>query len=474
VDDLALGFLPATELRRLIRDREVSPVEVVDAVLRRIEQVNPVVNAYCTVAAEQALAAAREAEAAIMRRDSLGPLHGVPVAVKDMSLTAGIRTTFGSRLYADYVPTEDSLDVARLKRAGAIVIGKTNTPEFAAGPNTLNALFGATRNPWSLERSAGGSSGGSAVALACGMTTLANGGDLGGSLRIPASVCGVVGFRPSPGRVPMYPSAWTSETFLVVGPMARTVRDIGLMLAATAGPDERVPISLDEPGEVFERAAEGGVRGLRIAWSPDLGMARVDPDVARVVEAACRRFEEAGCSIEAAAPELGEIRPMIATYRALGAAAGTPELLDRADAVDNPLLREFLKRPRELTGLQVAQAGIDHSRYVERMTAFFRRYDLLVTPTTPTAAYMLDEMYPPAIDGEPVASAIDAMLLTYAFTMASLPAISVPAGVTSSGLPIGMQIVGGRHADALVLRAAAAFEQIAPWADSRPPVSIGR
>lgn len=471
MDDLALAFAPATELRRLIRDREVSPIEVVEGVLRRVERVNPVVNAYCTVAAEQALAAAREAEAAIVRGDVLGPLHGVPVAVKDMSLTAGIRTTFGSRLYAEYVPTEDSLDVARLKQAGAIVVGKTNTPEFAAGPNTLNALFGATRNPWDLERSAGGSSGGSAVALACGMAPLANGGDLGGSLRIPASVCGVVGFRPSPGRVPMYPSAWTSESFLVVGPMARTVRDVGLMLAATAGPDDRVPISLDEPGTVFEAAAEGGVRGLRLAWSADLGISRVDPEVSGIVEAACRRFEDAGCSVEAAAPEIGEIRPMVATYRALGTAAGVPDLLDRADEVDNPLLREFLKRPRELTGLQIAQAAIDHSRYVERMMAFFRRHDLLVTPTTPTAAYMLDQMYPPEIDGEPVASAIDAMLVTYAITMAGLPAISVPAGFTAAGLPVGMQIVGGRHAEALVLRAAAAFEELAPWADRRPPVA---
>jgi len=472
VDDLALAFAPATELRRLIRAGKVSPVEVVEGTLRRIERVNPVVNAYCTVAAGQALAAARQAEAAVSRGDDLGPLHGVPVGIKDMSLTAGIRTTFGSRLYADYIPTEDSVDVARLKRAGAIVLGKTNSPEFAAGPNTLNALFGATRNPWSLERSAGGSSGGSAVALACGMASLANGGDLGGSLRIPASVCGVVGFRPSPGRVPMYPSAWTSESFLVVGPMARTVRDVALMLEVTAGPDDRVPISLDEPGSVFERAAEGGVKGLRVAWSPDLGVSRVDPEVARIVEAACRRFEEAGCSVEAAAPEIGEIRPMIATYRALGAAAGAPDLLNRADEVENPLLREFLKRPRELTGLQVAQAGIEHSRYVERMMAFFRRYDLLVTPTTPTAAYLLDQMYPPEIAGQPVESAIDAMLVTYAITMAGLPAISVPAGFTAAGLPVGMQIVGGRHAEALVLRAAAAFEKLAPWADRHPPVTV--
>jgi amidase len=471
VDDQTLAFAPATELRRLIRARELSPVEIVKGLLRQIERVNPTVNAFCTVVADQALTAARAAEQAVMRGEPLGMLHGVPVAFKDMVLTAGIRTTFGSRLFADHVPTEDALEVARMKQAGAIVLGKTNTPEFAAGPNTLNVLFGGTRNPWSLERSAGGSSGGSAVALACGMVPLASGGDLGGSLRIPASLCGVVGYRTSPGRVPMYPYGWTSNPFLVTGPMARTVADTALMLAATAGPDDRVPISLDEPGATFEHAAEGDVRGLKVAWSADLGVSRVDPEVARIVEAACRRFEDAGCSVESASPEIGEIRPMIATLRAFEAAAASPWLLDRADEVDNPLLREFLKRPRELTGLQVAAAWNEHSRYVERITAFFRQYDLLVTPATPTAAYMLDEMFAPEVAGEPVASAIDAMLLTYAFTMAGLPAISVPAGFTAGGLPIGMQIVGGRHADALVLRAAAAFEQIAPWADVRPPVA---
>jgi amidase len=472
VDDLSLAFTPATELRRLIRDRQISPVELVEALLRRIERVNPTVNAYCTVAAEPALAAAREAEAAAMRSDELGPLHGLPVAFKDMVLTEGIRTTFGSRLFADHVPTEDALEVARVKQAGGIVIGKTNTPEFAAGPNTFNVLFGGTRNPWDLERSAGGSSGGSAVALACGLTPLASGGDLGGSLRIPASLCGVVGYRTSPGRIPMYPYGWTSNPFLVSGPMARTVADTALMLSAMAGPDDRVPISLDEPGSVFEHAAEGSIKGLRVAWSPDLaGAARVEPEVAQIVELACQRFSEAGCTVEVAAPEIGEIRPMIAALRALEVAAASPWLLDRADEVDNPFLREFLKRPGELTGLEVASAWHQHSRFVERIVAFFRRYDLLVTPATPTAAYMLDQMYAPEIDGQPTASAIDAMLLTYAFTMAGLPAISVPAGLTESGLPIGMQIVGGRHADALVLRAAAAFEQIAPWAHLSPPVA---
>jgi amidase len=475
VDDLTLAFTPATELRRLIQRRELAPSELVDSSLRRIEQVNPVVNAYCTVAAEQARAAARKADAAVARGNELGPLHGIPVAIKDLALTAGIRTTFGSRLYAEHVPDVDSLDVARLRQAGAIIVGKTNTPEFGAGPNTLNALFGATRNPWNLERSAGGSSGGSAVALACGMAPLAQGSDLGGSLRIPASVCGVVGFRTSPGRIPMYPVGWTSDPFQVAGPMARTVRDVALVLSVMAGPDARVPISLDEPGAVFEHATEGSVNGLRVAWSPDLGVGQVDPEVATIVEAACRRLAEAGCTIEAAAPAIGDIRPMVATFRALGTAAGSPELLEMADRVDNPFLREFLKRPGELSGMDVARACNQHSRYMERIAAFFdpesSNYDLLVTVSTPTAAYMLDQMYAPEVAGQPVASAIDAMIITYAITMAGLPCISVPAGFTAAGLPVGMQIVGGRHAEALVLRVAAAFEALAPWAQHRPSVA---
>jgi amidase len=466
-----LAFASASELARLIRDRRISPVELVEQLLARIERINPIVGAYCTVASEQARSAARGAEEAVMRGDPLAPLHGIPVAIKDLVPTAGIRTTFGSRLYADHVPSEDALEVARLKQAGAIITGKTNTPEFGAGPNTVNALFGATRNPWDLARSAGGSSGGSAAALVCGFAPLASGSDLGGSLRIPAGLCGAVGFRPSPGRVPTYPSNWSSDPFIVSGPMARTVGDIALMLAAMAGPDDRVPISLEEPGEVFEHAAEGPVRGVRIGWSPGLGITRVDPEVAEMVESACERLVGAGCGVDAAQPRIGELAPMITTLRAFTIAAASPELLDRAAEVDNPLLREFLERSRELTGMEIARAWNEHTQHAERMSAFFHEHDLLVTPTTPTAAYMLDEMHAPEIGGHPVANAIDAMLLTYAVTMAGLPAISVPAGFTAAGLPVGMQIVGGRHEDALVLRAAAAFEQIAPWSGERPPVA---
>jgi amidase len=470
----SLAFASARTLRALIGDRRLSPVELVEHLLARIERINPVVGAYCTVAGEQALEAAAAAEQAVTNGRGLGPLHGIPVALKDMVATAGIRTTYGSRLYAEHIPREDALEATRLKRAGAIVVGKTNTPEFAAGPNTVNALFGATRNPWDLERSAGGSSGGSAVALACGLAPLASGSDLGGSLRIPAGLCGVVGFRPSPGRVPTYPSAYSSDPFVVSGPMARTVGDIALMLSVIAGPDDRVPISLETPGADFANAAEGEVRGARVAWSADLGVARVDPEVAGIAESARERLREAGCRVQPAQPEIGELRPMIATMRALSTATGWPQLLERAGEVDNPFLREFIERARELTGAQIAQAFAEHTRHVERMSALFHEHDLLVTPTTPTAAHMLDEMHAQEIGGHGVAGPIDAMLLTYAITMAGLPAISVPAGFTAAGLPVGLQIVGGRHADAVVLRVAAAFERIAPWAQVHPAAAMTR
>ena len=478
MNDVQLAFTPATELRELVRTRQVSPVEVVEAVLRRIERVNPVVNAYVTVAADQALGAAREAEAAAGRGGELGPLHGIPVSLKDLTTSAGIRTTYGSKLYAENVPSVDAVEVTRLKAAGAVILGKTNTPEFGAGPNTLNALFGATRNPWDLERSAGGSSGGAAVALACGLGPLAQGSDLGGSLRIPASLCGVIGFRTSPGRIPVWPSGWTSNLFSVTGPMARTVRDTALMLSVMAGPDDRVPISLDEPGAAFERAADGDLASIarepgrrpRVAWSPDLGVGAVEPEVAGIVGDAARTFESLGCAVEDAGPDVGDPRPMIAALRALGTAAGNPSLLRRADEVDNPFLRDFLKRPGELTGLEVARAFHEHSRLTERVAAFFREYDLLITPTTPTAAYLVDQMYPPVVAGKPIPDPIEAMIVTYTITMTGLPAISVPAGWTQAGLPVGMQIVGRRHAEAAVLRAAAAFEAARPWADKRPAV----
>jgi amidase len=277
--------MTAADLAAAICAKRISPREVIDAVLARIERVNPVVNAFVTVVADHAREAARAAEEAVIRQDPLGPLHGIPVSIKDLTVTKGIRTTFGSLAFAHHVPTQDALIVERLRTAGAIVIGKTNTPEFGAGANTKNALFGATRNPWRLTHTCGGSSGGAAVALATGMGPLAQGSDLGGSLRIPASFCGVVGFRTSPGVVPIYPTPLPWDPLPIAGPMARTVLDTALMLAAVAGPDDRAPLSIPaEPDHWIEAAQRPTLRGWRVAWSPDLGLTRVTSAVAQVAE----------------------------------------------------------------------------------------------------------------------------------------------------------------------------------------------
>jgi amidase len=296
-DDLC--WLDATTLAAEIRVARVSPVEVTAAVLARIERVNPTINAFCTVAAEAARAQARLAEAAVVRGDVLGPLHGVPISFKDLTETAGIRTTFGSRIREHHIPKADAPVVERARRAGAIVLGKTNTPEFGCKGVTDNRIFGATRNPWDLGRTPGGSSGGAAAALAAGLGPLAEGSDLAGSIRQPAACCGVVGLKPTLGRVPRFPNLNNWTNFACVGPMARTVRDAALLLSVMVGPDERDPMSLPLGAESFARAAEGGVAGLRVAFSPDLGYAAVDAEIRALCEAAARRFVELGCPVEA-------------------------------------------------------------------------------------------------------------------------------------------------------------------------------
>ena len=318
--DHDLCFLPATELARLYRARKVSPLEVMQAVLARIDAVNPVVNAYVTVVRESALAAARRATRALGRKGRLlPPLHGVPVSIKDQVLTKGIRTTWGSLIYKDHVPDEDDLVVQRLKAAGAIVVGKTNLPEFGAGGNTFNAVFGATRNPWNTALTCGGSSGGAAVAVATGMGPIAQGADLGGSLRTPAAFCGVLGFRTTPGLVPAHPRAVAWDTLGVTGPMARTVADVALMLSAMAGPDDRAPLSYDVDTSQFTRAVRApSIKGWRVAWTPDLhGLIPVDEEIAGVAHDATRVFRRLGARVENACPDFSEVTDIVRGTRAV-------------------------------------------------------------------------------------------------------------------------------------------------------------
>jgi len=469
--DRDLSYLSAAELARAIRERRLSPRDVTDAVLAQIERVNPAVNAFCTVVADQARDEARAAEAAVMHSRPLGPLHGVPVSIKDLTPTRGIRTTFGSLAFADHVPAEDALIVERLRGAGAVIVGKTNTPELGAGANTKNAVFGPTRNPWKLSHTCGGSSGGAAAALATGMGPLAQGSDLGGSLRIPASFCGVIGFRTSPGIVPIYPTPMAWDALSIAGPMARTVLDTALMLSVIAGPDPRAPLSIPVDTDQWVGAARRPeIRGWRAAWSRDLGLQAVDADVARVAGEAAAAFEGLGCAVEEAHPDFAGAREIIHTTRAARMAAVYADLLPRWRERMNPDLVWNIEQGMARTAEQWGRAEMARTALWHRVRAFFGRYDLLLTPTVAVRPFPVETDYPTEINGKRVETYIDWFLLTYAITLTGLPAISVPAGWTDDGLPVGLQIVGRWRAEDSVLRAAAAFEAARPWAGRWPPI----
>ena len=463
-----LCFLPATDLAHLIATRGVSPVEVVEAFLGRIEAVNPRLNAYCTVAADQARAAAREAEARLMRGDTLGPLHGVPVSFKDMTPTAGLRTTWGSLLFEHHVPPQDALPVARTKDAGGIVLGKTNTSEFGCKGVTDNRVFGVTRNPWNLALTPGGSSGGAAAAVAAGLGPLAEGSDFAGSLRIPPAACGVVGFKPSPGRLPkVNGDPW--NTIATSGPITRTVRDAALFLDVLAGPDERDPLSL--PAESFLTACGQAVGRLRVAWSPDLGYAAVDARVAAIAGAATRAFADLGCDLDEAHPGFADpVEVEDGFGGAMYAALLGPRLAEWADRMDPRLVR-FARRGEGMLATDYARLQAERAALYRSVAAFFDRYDLLLTPTIAVLPFPVDGPEPTEIAGRAVdRRGYGWIPFTYPFNLTGHPAISVPAGWTDDGLPVGLQMVGPRHGDAAVLRAAAAFEATRPWADCWPRV----
>ena len=466
-----LCWTTAADLVALIRRRKVSPLEVMQAVLTRIDKVNPPLNAYCTVAAEQALAAAKKATAAVGRKSAtLGPLHGVPVSIKDLAPTKGIRTTWGSKIFEHHVPEEDALVVERLKAAGAIVVGKTNTPEFGAGANTFNAVFGPTRNPWNPALTCGGSTGGGGVALATGMGPLAQGSDLGGSLRLPAAFCGVVGFRTSPGCVPVWPRGTAWNNYSVEGPMARTVGDTALMLSTIAGQDPRVPISYPVDTRAFLAAVKRpSLKGLRIAWSSDLGITPVDHEVKRVTEATLAVFRKLGARVEEAHPSFEEVDEIVRTSRGFMMVAAHEDKLAKWRPVMQENLVKNIEQGLTLTASEIANGERLRTNLFHRVRQFMERYDLIVTPTTPVPPFGLEHRSgPPAINGVPMKHYIQWALLTYAFTVINAPAISVPAGLTKDRLPVGLQIAGRWRDEVTVLRAAAAFEQAQPWAQLRP------
>jgi aspartyl-tRNA(Asn)/glutamyl-tRNA(Gln) amidotransferase subunit A len=466
-DDLC--WLSALELAAQIRAKKISPVEVVDAVLARIERVNPTLNAFCTLTADEARDAAQAAEVSVMTGEELGPLHGVPVSIKDLLFTRRLLTTGGSRLFADHVPEEDAVSVERLKGAGAIILGKTNTAEFGHKAVTDNPLFGITRNPWSPSLTPGGSSGGSAAAVAAGMGPLALGTDDGGSIRIPASFCGIYGLKPSFGRVPRGAGFPGWETLSHTGPMTRTVRDAALVLDALAGPDDRDRFSLPaDAGPSYLESCEGGLAGLSVAWSADLGHAIVDPEVAEICAKAAEDFEALGCHVEVVTPGWDDPEEI---FRAIAPAeifsAWGDRLEEGADRLDRSLVA-LLKYGEGITARQYLAATGRRQEFWTEVQRFLARFDLLLTPTVAVPAFPVARPAVKEIDGRPV-SPLGWIPFCFPFNLTGQPAASVPVGFTSAGLPVGLQIVGRRFADRTVLAASAAFEAAHPWAARRPP-----
>jgi amidase len=466
-----LCWRSARDLVAAMQRKEVSAREVVESHLAQIEACNTEVNAVVTLTAEQALDAARRADEKLAAGTSAGPLHGLPVVHKDTHETAGVRTTHGSPVRADHVPEQDELLVERLRAAGTIALGKSNVPEFAAGSHTFNPVFGATRNPYDLSRTAGGSSGGAAAALACGMTPVADGSDMGGSLRNPASFCNVVGLRPSPGRVPTWPAMAGWATMGVQGPMARSVSDAALMLSVLAGPDPRSPIALEEPGSVFDRPLRRDLDGLRVAWSPDLGGLPVEPEVLRVLEAQLEVFAGIGCKVEPASPDLRGAEETFRTLRAWQFAMSLGPVVDRHPDKVKPSVVWNVEVGRGLTGADVARAEVLHTKLFHQMRRFFEQYDVLLAPVSQVLPFDADLEYPTAVAGVPQETYLDWMRSAYWISATGSPAISVPAGFSDEGLPVGLQVVGPHRNDLRVLQVAYAFEQQTGYALRRPPIA---
>lgn len=451
--------LSATDLARQIRTRALSAREVVSAHLRRIERVNPKVNAIVTFAAEQAMERARAVDEELARGHVPGPLHGLPIAHKDLQLTRGLRTTFGSRIFSAFVPPDDSLLVERLRHAGAILVGKTNTPEFGAGSQTFNPVFGATLNPYDPSKTCGGSSGGAAVALACGMLPIADGSDMGGSLRNPASFCHVVGLRPSAGRVPTWPAAAAWSTLSVDGPMARTTADVALLLSAMAGPDPRSPIALADEGCRFAAPLDRDFAGVRVAWWTNLGGLPVDARVREIVNAQRPVFEALGCSVEDTEPDFADADEVFKTLRALAFVAGLgPVVAEHRDLVKDTILWE-IDRGERLTAAQIARAELKRTELYHRMRRFMERYEFFVLPVTQVPPFDVEQPYVTEIEGVRMETYIDWIKSCYYVSATGHPAISVPAGFTRDGLPVGLQIVARYQDDWGVLQMAHAFEQ---------------
>jgi aspartyl-tRNA(Asn)/glutamyl-tRNA(Gln) amidotransferase subunit A len=473
VSDLA--FTSAADLAAMIARREVSAVEVVEAVLGRIAASQPVLNAFITVCGDEARAAAREAEAAVMRAEPLGPLHGVPFAAKDLVNTAGVRTTFGSVALADNVPAQDAVAVARLKAAGAILVGKTTTPEFGHKCFTDAPLFGRTANPWDPSRTCGGSSGGAAAAVASGLAPLGVGTDGGGSTRIPASCCGVVGFKQTLGLVPhdMTPDGFGNQSYIT--PMTRTVMDTALMLQAMAGPHPSDPHALGLPLQDFVTAArpEGSLNGLRVGWRPHLGYPKLAAEVRSLCEAAVAVLAELGAAVEPMADDFGNTEPIwLVLTQSFWNARFRRYVAEFGPRMSETLLRQ-MDNGAHHSAVALQEAMFERTRIFRHIQTWFERYDIIVTPTLSRTALAIDHDFfaPIPIDNEVTDTVRKAWYpYTHPFNLSGNPAVTVPCGWASDGLPVGLQLVGPHLGDTRLLRATALYEAARPWAHRRPPL----
>ena len=465
-------FLRATELIGLIREKKLSSREVMQAHLKQIARVNPKVNAIVTlVPEEQLMEQALAADEAIAKGNWLGQLHGLPVGVKDLHETKGIRTTHGSPLYKDHIPNADCLVVEREKKAGAIVIGKTNVPEWGLGSQTFNPVFGPTFNPYDLSKTCGGSTGGGAVALACGMIPLADGSDMGGSLRNPPNFCNVVGLRPSPGRVPNPPTTLGWFTLSVDGPVARNVTDCAFFLSVLSGFDRRSPIAIDQPGSEFAKPLGRDFKGVRVAMFKGLGLPW-EPAVRDAVKAQGKVFESLGCIVEEAEPDFKDANECFLMWRHWSVELGFGDILEANAEKLNEYVHWHVQEGRKLTGPQLALAEAKRTELYQRVRQFMEKYEFFLMPVNQVLPFDVKTHYPTEIAGVKMENYIAWMKSAYYISTVGNPAMSVPCAFSESGLPIGIQIVGRHHDDWGVLQMGYAFEQATNVGKRRPPIAV--
>lgn len=465
-------YMRAVDMAKLIREKKISAREVMQAHLRQIGRVNSKVNAMVTLVPEEKLMAqAAAADESLAQGKLLGPLHGLPVGAKDLHETVGIRTTYGSPLHRDFVPDFDCRVVQREKEAGGIVIGKTNVPEFGLGSQTFNPVFGATRNPYDLSKTCGGSTGGGVVALACGMVPLADGSDMGGSLRNPPNFCNVVGIRPSPGRVPDVPTNLGWFTLSVPGPVARNVTDCAFFLGILAGYDHHSPISIEQTGEQFARPLERSFKGVRVAMFKDLGLPW-EPEVKSAIRAQGKVLESLGCIVEEAEPDFADANESFLAWRHWATELSFGDLIATKGDQLNAYIHWHVEEGRKLTGPYLARAEAKRTALFQRMAAFLSKYEFFVLPVNQVLPFDVNVHYPTEIAGTKMENYIAWMKSAYYISAAGNPAMSVPCAFSQGGLPVGMQIVGRHHDDWGVLQMGYAFEQATNIGKRRPPLAV--